>query len=83
MCEFGPPPFVAKYPKLYDDLGADTIRLNSLGADVVSTRCPECAAAILDNSKFRKPGLIYWEAGRFLGDGLALMVGDVSCTTLA
>jgi len=45
-------------------------------AEVLSTRCPECAAVILDSTAglFRKPGLELWgEAGLFLGDGLALM----------
>jgi hypothetical protein len=73
-------PCSAAYPKLYHDLGADTISLTSLGSEVVSTRCPECAAAIIldSSSGFRKPGpgLFGDEAGRFLGDGLALMVGS-------
>ena len=75
-------PCGASYPKLYRELGADTISLTSLGSEVVSTRCPECAAAILDSSSggglFRKPGPgLYGEAGRFLGDGLAFLVGAV------
>jgi hypothetical protein len=64
------------YPKLYHELGSDTISLTSLGAEVINTRCPECAGAILDHASglFRKPyPAVYGEAGRWLGDGLAFM----------
>ena len=67
--------FFAAYPALYHELGSDTIRIEYLGSESISTRCPECAAAILDGDNFRKPAttIISGEAGLFLGDGMISM----------
>jgi hypothetical protein len=47
--------FYAGYAKLYEQMGSDTMLTKGLGAEAITTRSPECAAAFLDAANFRKP----------------------------
>ena len=63
----------AAFPQLYVDLDADTIRVETLGVEAISTRSPECAAVIF-GPLFRKADSgVYGDAALFLGEGLAFM----------